>query len=167
VLLVVAGDPWQKTAVGTVTPAADRLAMVTAACEGVDGVEVSDVEVVRDGPSYTVDTLAELARGGERLVLILGSDAVAALPTWHRHADLPALAELAVVDRPGVSGAQAVEGFDPAAAGFVVHHVALPRLEVSSTALRQRLRDGAPVDGLVPPAVLAFVSARGLYRGGP
>lgn len=167
VLLMVAGDPWQKTAVGSVTPAADRLAMATAACEGVAGVEVSDLEVRRSGPSYTVDTLTELGGGDGRLVLVLGADAVAALPTWHRVDELPRLAELAIVARPGLGGEPGAGAFDPVAAGFVVHTVPLPRLDISSTALRARLRSGAPVDGLVPPAVLACVTARGLYRGEP
>lgn len=167
VLFVVAGDPWQKTAVGAVTPATDRLALAAAACDGVEGVEVSDVEVRRGGPSYTVDTLVDLSRDADRLVLVLGADAVATLPTWHRHDELPALAELAVAGRPDLA-AGAVEGaFDPVAAGFVVHTVSMPRLDVSSTALRERLRSGAPVDGLVPPAVLACAAARGLYRGAP
>jgi nicotinate-nucleotide adenylyltransferase len=167
VLLVVAGDPWQKTAVRAVTPAADRLAMAAAACEGVEGVEVSDLEVRRSGPSYTVDTLTELGHGGHRLVLVLGADAVAALPTWHRHTDLPGLAELAIVARSGLPVGDDVGGFDPVAAGFLVHTVPLPRLDVSSTDLRERLRAGAPVDGLVPPAVLTCAATRGLYRGGP
>lgn len=164
VLLVVAGDPWQKSAAGPITPAEDRLALAAAACEGVDGVEVCDLEVRRAGPSYTVDTLTELRGDAQRLVLVLGADAVAALPTWHRYTDLPGLAELAVVERPGVSPTDA---FDPVAAGFVTHTVALPRLDVSSTTLRARLQAGEPVDGLVPPTVLACVRSRGLYRGGP
>ena len=164
VLLVVAGDPWQKSAVGRVTAAADRLAMAAAACDGVAGVEVCDLEVQRTGPSYTVDTLVDLHQPGERLVLVLGADAVAAIPTWHRYAELPGLAELAIVERPGVAPA---DSFDPVAAGFVTHTVALPRLDVSSSVIRARLRAGEPVDGLVPPAVLACVEARGLYRGQP
>jgi len=160
VLLVVAGDPWQKTAQGPVTPAADRLAMAAAACAGVEGVEVCDIEVRRRGPSYTVDTLEALGAAHGRLVLVLGADAVASIPTWHRHADLPGLAELAVVDRPGSDGG----GFDPVAAGFVTHRVLLPRLDVSSTALRERLAAGQAVDGLVPPAVVAYARGGDLYR---
>lgn len=164
VLLVVAGDPWQKSSTGSVTAAEDRLAMAMAACEGVAGVEVCDLEVRRAGPSFTVETLAELRQPGERLVLVLGADAVAAIPTWHRHTELAGLAELAIVERPG--GA-ATDAFNPIEAGFVTHRVALPRLDVSSTAIRARLRANEPVDGLVPPAVLACVRARGLYRGEP
>lgn len=166
VLLVVAGDPWQKSAVGRVTPAADRLAMARAACEGIEGIEVCDWEVRRAGPSYTVDTLSELGRSGDRLVMVLGGDAVASLPTWHRFTELPGLAELAVVDRGGHPYIDlSAGGFDPVAAGFTVHHVALPRLDISSTGLRARLLAGAPVDGLVPPAVVAYVRAGDLYRG--
>lgn len=168
VLLVVAGDPWQKSAAGVVTPAADRLAMATAACDGVEGIEVCDLEVRREGPSYTVDTLVELAQSGDRMVLVLGADAVAGIPTWHRHDELPGLAELAIVERSTTGGSRdaASGGFDPEEAGFTVHRVALPRLDVSSTALRLRLAAGQSVDGLVPPAVVAYARSRGLYRGG-
>ena len=61
VLLMVAGDPWQKTALRSITPAVDRLDMVEAGIDGVEGVEVSDLEVRRGGPSYMADTLADLA----------------------------------------------------------------------------------------------------------
>lgn len=164
VLLVVAGDPWQKSAVGAVTPGGDRLAMVQLACEGVEGIEACDLEVRRQGPSYTAETLEELAGDAERLVLILGADAVSLLPTWHRHADLPSLAELAVIDRAGLPVGGAV---DPVALGFVTHRVQMPRLDVASTDLRARLRSNQPVDGLVAPTVLDYIRSRGLYGDVP
>src|SRR4051794_20612627 len=79
VLLVVANDPWQKTGSRPITPAEDRLAMVRAAAEGLGGIVASDLELRRGGPSYMVDTLAELGEhdpDGERF-LILGADAAA------------------------------------------------------------------------------------------
>lgn len=161
VLMVVAGDPWQKSGSRPVTAGDHRLAMVRLACEGVEGVEACDLEVRRPGPSYTVETLEELVEAGEQPVLIVGADALDGLVTWHRHGDLVHLAELAVVDREGVVDAAV---FDPETAGFVTHRVGMPRLDISSSMLRGRLRAGEPVDGLLPPGVVAYIRAHGLYR---
>lgn len=159
VLLVVANDPWQKSSDRRITPAADRLAMVEAAVAGVDGLEASAVDVVRGGPSYTVDTLHDLAAAhpGAELHLILGSDAAAGLPTWERAPEVRDAATIVVVVRPG-----AETGRPPAGWSWVA--VETPRLEVSSTDLRARAADGRPLDFLVPPAVLACIDDRGLYR---
>lgn len=162
VLLVVANEPWQKVGTRPITPASDRLAMVQAAVDGVDGVEASALELERGGPSYSVDTLEELAArdpGGQRY-LVVGADAAGGLGTWHRPADLPALATLVLVDRPGAGA-----GVPPP--GWAIERVAIPRLDVSSTDLRQRAARGAPLDGLVPPGVMGYIARRGLYRWAP
>jgi nicotinate-nucleotide adenylyltransferase len=160
VLLVVAHDPWQKA--GTVvTSAADRLAMVEAAVGDVPGLEASDLELRRAGQTYTADTLAELHERlpGVELHLILGSDAAAGLPTWERADEVRRLARLVVVTRPGSEALHAPEGWD---------HVVLevPRLEVSSTDLRARFRDGRPLDYLVTQPVQHLIRDRGLYALG-
>ncbi|MFQ5558280.1 MAG: nicotinate-nicotinamide nucleotide adenylyltransferase, partial [Acidimicrobiales bacterium] len=84
VLLVVANDPWQKTALQPVTPAVDRLALVRAAVEGLDGLEANADEIDRGGESYTADTLAALRRRhpAAALFVIVGSDAAEGLDTW-------------------------------------------------------------------------------------
>lgn len=157
VLLVVANEPWQKVARRDVTPAADRLAMVAAAVEGVPGLEASDLELRRGGPSYTADTLDQL-RADEpdaQLHLILGADAAAGLATWHRAGDLPGLAELVVVGRPGV--------VTHVPAGFRVHRVDSTRLDVSSTDLRRRAAGGRSLRFLVPDGAARVIRERGLY----
>ncbi len=160
VLLVVANDPWQKTAQAPVTPAEDRLAVVQAAVDGVEGVEACRIEIDRGGPSYTVDTLQELqaAEPGAELYLIVGADVVPSLPTWHRADELPALATLVVARRAGTADVG-----DPA--GWRVVHLPVPRLEVSSRDLRSRLAAGRPVGFLVPAAAIRCISSRGLYAG--
>lgn len=159
VLLVVANDPWQKSGTRRVSPAADRLAMVEAAVGEVDGLEASDLEMARGGTSYTADTLAELAarEPGAELFLVLGSDAAAGLPTWERAEEVRRLAEVVVVRRPG-----AEDGAPPA--GWAWTSVECPRLEVSSSDLRQRVVDGRPLDYLLTPAVIECIEDRGLYR---
>jgi nicotinate-nucleotide adenylyltransferase len=160
VLLVVANVPWQKTGARAITPAADRLAMVQAAVDGVDGLEASALEIERGGESYTADTLAELARRhpGAELYLIVGADLVGELDTWERAGELRELSTLAVVSRPGAALPEQVPGWRTA-------NVSIPMLDVSSTDLRARVADGRPLDYLVPAGALRFIRQRGLYAG--
>ncbi|HUF84943.1 MAG TPA: nicotinate-nucleotide adenylyltransferase [Acidimicrobiia bacterium] len=158
VLVVVAGDPWQKRDL-VVASAADRLAMVEAAVTEIDGVEASALEIEREGPSVTADTLEGLTIPGRDLFLILGTDAVANMPTWRRLDETRDLATVAIVERGGV------RGVDPPGDGWRVEHVRIPQLDIASTDLRDRLGSGRPVDGLVPPAAVRVIRERGLYTG--
>ncbi len=180
VLLVVANQPWQKSAARAITPARYRLAVVEAAVEGVPGLAASAIEINRGGRSYTADTLAELRdlHPEAELFLIVGADVAASLGTWERVEEVAALSTLIVVSRPGrrasepsVRGAMAQEGMDPlvgAAAGVAwrgVMTVEIPALDISSTDLRARAADGRPLDFLVPPAAIRCIRQRGLYSG--
>jgi nicotinate-nucleotide adenylyltransferase len=156
VLLVVAGDPWQKRGL-VVASARHRLMLVEAAVEDVEGVEASAIEIEREGPSVTADTLEALAGPRRELFLVLGADAVANMPTWRRLEETRDLATVVVVERAGDTHAE------PPGPGWRVERVAIPRLDVSSTDLRERLRTGRPVDGLVPPAVVRAIRSHGLY----
>jgi nicotinate-nucleotide adenylyltransferase len=158
VLFVVAGNPWQKSG-RVVASAADRIALVEAALEDVDGLEASSVEIDRDGPSVTADTLEALGGPGRDLFLILGADAVANMSTWKRLDDTRPLATVVVVERAG-------EHAHPPGDGWRVEHVAIPRLDVSSSDVRTRLAEGRPIDGLVPPVVVREIERRRLYTGG-
>lgn len=166
VLFMVAGDPWQKTASARVTPAHHRLAMTQLLVDGIDGLVVSDLEVRRSGPSFMVDTLAELAAADVRLVLILGSDAAAGISTWERPEDVLELADIAIVERPGLElvSQQDSDLTSMTPDGDRVERVVIPRLDISSSDLRRRLRSGLPVCGLVPPAVSSYAAHHGIYR---
>lgn len=159
VLLVVAGDPWQKTTKAPVTPAEDRLALAAAAVEGMEGLEVSDLEVSRGGPSYTIDTVEALAGPGREITVLLGADAAATLPTWHRATDLAAAVEVAVTTRPGWD----VPALGP---GWRVRYFDVPSFDISSTDIRRRVTEGRPIAHLLPAAVRAEMDRRGLYRSG-
>lgn len=156
VLLVVAGDPWQKRA-NVVASAADRLALVDAAVDGVAGLEACAIEVERPGPSITADTLEALARPDRTLYLLLGADAVANMPTWKRLDDTRELAVVVVIERAGDIHAE------PPGPGWRFERLAIPRLDISSTGIRDRLAAGRPIDGLVPPAVVRRIGELGLY----
>ena len=158
VVLVPAGDPWQKRG-SVAAPAADRLAMVTAAVEEIVGVEVSPIEVERDGPSYTYQTLEALSGPGRKLFLVVGADVAATMHSWVGVERLPALATLVVVDR-----ALDPEGLLETPPGWECVRLSIPRLDVSSTDLRARAARGWPLDGLVPPGAVRIITERGLYR---
>lgn len=157
VLLMVANDPWQKSGARSITPAADRLAMVQAAVSGIEGLEAGSEEMQRGGPSFTADTLAMLRvkYAGARFFTIVGDDAAAHIDTWERVNEVVAMSSLVVIDRPGspVTLSQDYEW----------RHVEVPRLEVSSTDLRCRVTDGRPLDYLVPEPVIDIIRDRGLY----
>src|SRR5215203_586606 len=100
VLLVVAGDPWQKRG-RVVASAADRLALAAAAVDTIDGIEPSAIEIERGEASVTADTLEALSTPGRELYLVLGADAVANMPTWRRLDETRQLATVVVVERAG------------------------------------------------------------------
>jgi nicotinate-nucleotide adenylyltransferase len=156
VLLVVAGDPWQKRG-RVVASAVDRLALVELAVEGVEGVEASPIEIDRGDASVTADTLEALAAPGRELFLVLGADAVANMPTWRRLDETRHLATVVVVERAGDAHSE------PPGPDWRVERVAIPRLDISSTDLRLRLMEGRPIDGLVPTPVVREIHRRGIY----
>lgn len=163
VLFVPAGDPWRKSH-RAITAAEHRLAMLTLAIAGNDAFGVSDLELRRDGPTYTADTLAALA--GERLDdefwFIAGADALADLPNWHEPARIVKHARLAVAPRDARDAdvlAQGVAEFRDRIDLFDA-----PRLEISSTEIRARVAEGRSIRYLVPDAVAAYIAETGLYR---
>jgi nicotinate-nucleotide adenylyltransferase len=158
VVLMVSNSPWQKEGTRAISAAEDRLAMVEAAVADVKGLVAGDAEIRRGGPSFTADTLAGMVEGypGAALFTIVGDDAASGLTTWERHEEVVAQSHLVVVDRPG----EPVE----LPCGFEWLRVEVPRLEVSSTDLRARVRDGRPLDYLVTEPVLDIIAMRKLYQ---
>lgn len=166
VVFVPAGGPWRKAA-RAVTPAAARLEMTRALVEGVPWAEVSTIEVEREGPSYTADTIEVLtaARGGEWWV-ILGADALADIEHWRDPARIMAAARLGIAARPGarVEASATLRALVPGI-DTQIDRVKMAEVDLSSTDVRARLRAGERVDA-VPPAVLEIVRRLGLYAPG-
>ena len=162
VLLVVSNVPWQKVGQRPVTPAEDRLAMVTAGIDDQVGLEASDLEIRLGGESSTVVTLGHLRRRDPhgQIFLIVGADAAAGLHTWRRHEELADLASLVIVERAGDDAAE-IDWPGP------VRRLRVPRIDVSSSEVRRRISAGEPIDYLVPAGVASVVGERLLYRGGP
>jgi nicotinate-nucleotide adenylyltransferase len=159
VLFVPAGDPWQKDD-RDLSPAIHRVEMLRLAITGVVGFEVDEREVQRTGPTYTIDTLASFP-DTEDLFLILGADAAARMPTWHRSEEVLARSQVLVAPRPGTS----LEEVRPAVPGALILDMAA--LDVSATAIRALARKQAPYRFLVPPRVYEYIQSNRLYAETP
>jgi len=166
VLFIPAGNPWRKGD-RPITPAEHRLAMLRLAVADNDGFGISDIELRREGPTYTADTLAALA--GERLDdafwFIVGEDALADLPHWHEPERIVAHALLAVAPRTGGGEAAARDALRalPAAIRGRTVRFPMPRLDISSTDIRARVAAGRSIRYLVPDAVARYIREHGLY----
>jgi nicotinate-nucleotide adenylyltransferase len=143
---------------GTVAPALHRLAMLRAAVRGNPAFRISDVELRRRGPSYTIDTVRDFAaRWGERPVLLLGGDALLDLHTWREADALLHEARIVVFARPGAAAAAA-----RAHALGVTYHADL-LVPLASRDLRRLARTGASLRYQVPEAVRRYIEAHRLY----
>ena len=170
VLFIPACVPPHKRDV-VLSDAEHRLAMVRLAVAGEPAFAVSDVELRRTGPSYSVDTIsAELARLGEgaEVFFLMGADQALDLHTWHNVEELTRLCTLVPVPRPGFA-LDRLDGLTGRLSGEIVAKLKaaaldVPPLDVSSTDVRRRVRDGEDISGLVPRAVETYIREHGLYR---
>ena len=157
-----------------------RFAMAALAVNGIAGLVASDAELCVSGPSYTADTLDRLHASGldrSQIFFITGADAFAEIATWHRYPEVIDLAHFVVVSRPGhamddmrrrlpalASRMRAAAGATPVAPSAPsILLVETPTPDVSSTIIRERLRRGEPITGLVPPAVERHIHQHRLY----
>ncbi len=154
VTFLPAGDPWQKGD-REITGSGHRWEMVSRSVAGVEYFEADDREIRRQGPTYTIDTLEEF--GGDELFLILGSDAAAAIPTWHRAQEVLDRVSLAVLPRPGTPPEDVV------ATGAGVEWLDAPELPISSTMLRRRGANGLTIRFFMPDAAWRYCNEKGLY----
>jgi nicotinate-nucleotide adenylyltransferase len=165
VVLVPAAIPPHKEVLDD--PGSDaRVALCRLATEHDARLEVSTVEVDRGGPSFTVDTLRELdARHPEHaLTFIVGGDMANSLPTWREPQEILRLARLAVAERENVGREDIARRLQSLHADGRVAFFAMPRIDVSSSAIRHRVATGRPIRYLVPDAVAEAIASRGLYR---
>jgi nicotinate-nucleotide adenylyltransferase len=165
VLLMPVAQPPHKEALSD--PGADvRLELCRLAIAGEDRVEVSDLEIERGGASYTVDTLRALhERDPEHaLTFIVGGDMAYSLPSWREPEAVLELARLAVAERDGLRREDIAERLEPLHAGDRVVFFDMPRIDLSSSAIRARVAAGRPIRYLVPDPVVDVIRARSLYR---
>jgi len=157
VVFVPTGRPWQKD---DVTESEHRYLMTVIATASNPQFTVSRVDVDREGPTYTIDTLRDLQeqRPGAELFFITGADAVAQILSWRNHQQLWDLAHFVAVSRPG--HVLTTEGLP----SENVSQLEIPALSISSTDCRARVRRGHPVWYLVPDGVVQYIAKHHLYR---
>ena len=168
VLFLPAGQPWLKVD-RTVTPAIHRVDMVRLAIAGNPYFKLCTLEVKRDGPSYSIDTITALRSqlGAQSFFFILGNDSLAGFHLWKEPAKLVQMCRLVVVPRLGLSltDLNSLETRIPA----LVHNVTqldAPIMEVSSSEIRQRVAQGLSIRYLVPDKVGEYIVEQKLYASG-
>lgn len=140
-----------------ITPAIERIAMLRLAIAGNDKFEISDIELHRDGPSYTVDTLIKLRElyPPDELMLLIGADNVQEMESWFKADEIAELCTIAAVNRPG---------FTPAGRfiqKMVFFHMS--PVDISSTEIRRRLKARHPITGMIPKLVEDYILNHRLY----
>jgi nicotinate-nucleotide adenylyltransferase len=163
ILLIPSALPPHKLQATELASPQDRLAMCRLAVEREPLFEVSDIEVNRSGPSYTIDTVRQLRRNGwDRVAWLIGADMVSILPKWHEPLQLLREADLVVMARPGWSfDWDALPEPYRALKGQVVE---APLIDLSATTIRRRVAGGQSIRYFTPAAVCDYIFARGLYR---
>lgn len=165
VLIVPASIPPHKQH-RRVTSAGHRVSMVRLAIASNPHFRLSTIDVERDGPSHTADTLALLrAETNAELYFIIGEDSLLELPRWHQPARILAQCRLVVMSRPGYPepDLRVLASLNPEAVerGIVLR---APQLEISSSELQHRVAAGLPIKYQVPESVEEYISAHGLYQ---
>lgn len=168
VIFMPAGQPWLK-ADNLISPAEHRLAMLRLALAGKSKFKLSTMEVERPGPTYTVDTMAELSRqlgAGDELFFILGWDNLTQLPQWHEPSRLIKLCRLVAVPRVDFP-APDLPSLNALIPGLSQKVILLqkPRINVNASEIRQRVRQGLSIHNLVPGAVEGYIKEHRLYAG--
>jgi len=155
VLFIPAGNPWQKDE-RSVSSATDRLEMTRAAIADDPRFSLSDIEVLRSGPTYAIDTVTELLERTPEAQLhwIVGADVAAQITTWHRWEEFVRCTSIVVVNRQGIEIGQLP---------FSYTEIQMPEVRISASAIRQRYAVGEPAKYLVPELVDSYIKTHGLY----
>jgi nicotinate-nucleotide adenylyltransferase len=164
VVLMPAGTPPHKPVRDDPGPQR-RVEMCRLLLDGIAGVSVCALELERDGPSYTVDTLRAIhaSHPEVELTFIVGADIAGKLPAWREPAQLLGLAELAVAARPGSDRDGVLDALAPLGQQARVRFLDAPLLDASSSSVRERIARGQPIEQLVGPRVAGYIAEHGLY----
>ena len=166
ILFIPAGQPWLKIE-RIITPAQHRLQMLRLALDDRPQFRISEMEIERHGPTYTIDTIKELKDGlnaDDELFFILGQDSLMQVPQWHDAPSLIQLCYLAAAPRPGVKkpDLKALEAEIPG----IKQRVMLmkePKVDITATDIRERVAKGLSVRHLVPEPVNRYIKEQKLY----
>ncbi|MEG0683101.1 MAG: nicotinate-nucleotide adenylyltransferase [Raoultibacter sp.] len=168
VIFVPAGNPvFKKNQI--ITPAAQRLEMCRLAVRSNPAFDVSDIEIRRPGDTYTVDTLRELRAyypPNVELYFITGADAVFSIVRWRESAAIAGLARLIAVTRPGYALSQEKRDYLAQNSAFSVTYAEVTALALSSSDIRQRVREKRSIRYLTMQSVFDYIHEKGLYLSG-
>lgn len=159
VTFVPSGHPWQKS---DYSEPEDRYMMTLLGAESHTAFAVSRIELDRRGPTYTADTMEQLREfyaDAVELFFIAGADAILQLHTWEKLDRLRDLVQMIAVSRPGFD----LDRLEQRPEWPRVHVMEMPGVDVSATSIRERVREGRPIDFLVPATVFDYIRKQGLY----
>jgi nicotinate-nucleotide adenylyltransferase len=167
VIFLPAGQPWMKSD-RSISPARHRTAMIALALQARPYFKSSTIEIEHQGPSYSVNSIAELKTQAVEPTdwyFILGWDNLSKIPQWREPAKLIEMCFLAAVPRPGYERPN-MKKLEAALPGISKKVILMdkPRLEISATDIRNKVSLGIPISGLVPEAVEKYIKENGLYR---
>lgn len=167
VVFVPAGRPYFK-ALAYISPPEHRVNMLNLALADRPYFKISLMEIKRPGPSYAVDTIAKMKRqltADDEIFFIMGWDSLLTLPRWEQPERLIKLCKIVAAPRPGYPKPD-VSLIEPELPGVTQRTVVMekPLVDISSTDIRERVKNGQPIDKLVPPAVAKYIREKGLYR---
>ncbi len=161
VQLIPAAQPWQRQALGA--SAQQRLDMLELATQGHPYLAVNNIEVLRGGPTYTLDTLQALDPA-PHYFWVLGSDQLNNFCTWKNWQTILEYVDLAVAQRPGTHMlAPALLQQHLQQRHKTLHSIPMPPMSISSTQIRQRIQQGLSITDLVDPLVLRYIQQHSLY----
>ncbi|GAB4114313.1 MAG: nicotinate-nucleotide adenylyltransferase [Roseiflexaceae bacterium] len=163
ILLIPAGYQPLKQGRHAASPH-QRYQMVHLACQSNPHLIPSDIEIMRSGPSYTVDTLQALSNPERDLFFILGADAIAELPRWRQVQRVLELTQIVGVTRAGTLPDQQTLAVTIPELANRLQLVVGPRIDISSTDIRQRVANGRPIRYLTPDPVVAYIASEQLYQ---
>lgn len=168
VIFMPAGHPYFKEGAG-ISPAADRLTMLELALVDQPDYVISRLEIERSGPSYAVDSISEIRsriNPADEIFFVMGWDSLMGLPLWHEAKRLIKLCRIVAAPRPGYPQPN-LKSLEPDLPGISECAIVMerPLIDISASLIREKVRRGLPIDGLVPVAVADYIREKGLYKG--
>tara|TARA_B100000959_G_scaffold29654_1_gene28394 strand:- start:3131 stop:3715 length:585 start_codon:yes stop_codon:yes gene_type:complete len=162
VIMVPAGDPYLKRTKLVASPK-ERYRMVSLAVRKIPSLEVSDIEIFRPGPSYTIDTVRELKREGHEVIVLLGMDSIIEMDEWQDPDLLHSECEVVGLTRPGFQIDKS-KSYLSRQRKYSLRTIEVNSPEISSTRVRNLIQDGVDVADLIPQEVNEYIKEQKLYH---
>ena len=162
VIMVPAGDPYLKRTKLVASPK-ERYRMVSLAVRKIPSLEVSDIEIFRPGPSYTIDTVRELKREGHEVIVLLGTDSIIEMDEWQDPDLLHSECEVVGLIRPGFQIDKS-KSYLSRQRKYSLRTIEVNSAEISSTRVRNLIQDGVDVADLIPQEVNEYIKEQKLYH---